>query len=437
MDYEWIIIEILAILVEVSALLYFLNKRYESKYISYLPQIFGWVAIILWGMVATFSELPVLIYEAVYICLLSVYLLLSKQGRVLQKLFGAILGYTILSAITMAGAGLASILTNTSYQHSLEFQDISRVVAITFIKTLQIIVFYALTKKRSDYSNLKRQPLIVLCAIALLDLVCILLIWVYIQTPEFSAQKHLLVALSIGLLIFMVALFVMYELFIREEKKNTKLFAQVQMLELESTFYQNIDVMYTDMRKWRHDYKNNLTALHSLVKEGNTEDTLDYIEKIAEEPLLNQRTLQTGNLVLDAVVSSKLWLAHSKGIKISVQAVYADNDIEANDLCAIAGNLLDNAIEACGRMLESDARFIDFSIVISGMNLLIIIRNSFNGEVKQNGSRYESVKHGKYHGIGIPHVDSIISKYQGHVKRDHENNIFETRVMIPLLDMKG
>jgi len=163
-----------------------------------------------------------------------------------------------------------------------------------------------------------------------------------------------------------------------------------------------------------------------------------YIDDISKEPERNLTTLQTGNIVLDAVVSAKLWLAQSRDIEVSLQAVYPEhNPVSDNDLCSIAGNLLDNAIEACGRMADtSGKKFIALSILVKGKNLILSISNSFDSELKREGGRYLTLKEGRFHGMGIAHVDSIVSRYQGQIIREHDHGIFETRVMLPLLPLK-
>ena len=83
---------------------------------------------------------------------------------------------------------------------------------------------------------------------------------------------------------------------------------------------------------------------------------------------------------------------------------------------------------------ETDgARFIDFVLLVRGKNMIIEIRNSFSGELSRSGNAYRSTKKGSYHGIGLAHVESIISKYQGHIRYEHDTGSFETKVMLPLI----
>ena len=275
-----------------------------------------------------------------------------------------------------------------TYQQTLETQDMTRLLALILIKMMQVTVLYVLTKKQRPIRSLRRKPVRVLCCMAVLDFICLLFIWYYVQTPGMDNQQHhthrALIWIAACLLIQLIALFVMYELFISEEEENISLSARLQRAELEQ----------------------------------------------------EKRTLQTGNLILDAVVSSKLWLAQSKGIEASIQVVSLGKEmkIEDPDFCAIVGNLLDNAIEACERMGKEDGkRFIEISLLVKGRDMVFTIGNSFNGELKRIGNRYISLKRGRFHGIGLKHVDSIVEKYNGQIVREVKGRFFETCVVLPIL----
>ncbi len=182
-----------------------------------------------------------------------------------------------------------------------------------------------------------------------------------------------------------------------------------------------------------------MIALRALIEHDESEKALDYLNNISVDTKRDSVTLHTGNYVLDAVVSSKLWLASSQGIEVSIHAFYPEiHHIGDDDLCAITGNLLDNAIEACARITEENqTRFISFSLLVKGKNLVLSIKNSYSGLVKREGERYLTSKGEQFHGIGIQYVDSIVDKYQGHVLREYENGVFETHVSLPLILPQG
>jgi hypothetical protein len=436
MSIQWIAIEAIAVLVECIAKMYFLHNRYASKHNSSFPQLLAWLCMVGWGLFATFAELPIAIYDVTSVAVLMAYLLLTKRGTIIQKLFGIVLIEALSIGTSMAGAGLASHLTNVDVEHTLLYQDHSRLLAIILIKTIQVILFYALAKRHYHIRMLKKKPLIVLSCAAILVFIC--LIFMFNNISEFDAQaNNVFIWLAAGLLFIMIGIFLMYEMFIREEARNLDLSARLQRLELESHYFRELSAMHADLRTWRHEYDNNLIALRALIEGKSPEKALEYLDRVSVDSVRESVMLQTGSPVLDAVVSSKLLLARSRGIDVSIQAVYPENNrVEDNDLCAIAGNLLDNAIEACERMGETQqTRFISFSLLMKGKNLVLSILNSYDGEIKRDRERFVTLKDKRFHGIGIQYVDSIVDKYQGHVLREYRDCVFETHVMLPLISI--
>lgn len=434
MSTEWIIVELISVLVENLVSLYFLNSRYKSKYNSVWPQLGTWGLLVLSGFATNISSYAALSFAAYGILL--VYLIIFKTGKFLYKVFGVLLVGALELGVAIVGIGLASMIDSTSIEHVMEYQDTTRLLAILFAKMLQVVIFYVLAKKQTEFRELQKRPALVLSGAAILDFAFLFLIGMYAVSSDLqTGQYRFLVWLAVGALFVLIAIFVIYELFIREEMKNVEMAMKLQRLELESIYYTEISNMYSDLRTWKHDYKNNLSALRALVESVETGKALSFIDSMYGEAYKKQIMLQTGNLVLDAIVNSKLWLAQSRNIEVSIQAVYPDNNrISDNDLCAMAGNLIDNAVEACVRMGESGAnQFINFSIMLKGSNLLLSIKNSYTDELRREGSRYLTVKSEPFHGIGIPRIDAIVKKYQGHVLRSQENGVFETDIILPLL----
>jgi hypothetical protein len=438
MKTEWIIIETAAIIIDALVRVYFLNSRLASKYATARPQLLAWLCLFAWGMNATFLNFPIWLYSVTSFGIMLSYVFLSKRGTISQKFFALLLVEALFMGTSLAGAGLATLFTDVSIVHTQVYQDNARLLTIVFIKAIQIIAFYCLAKKNHRIRELQKKPLLALACAAIMVYMC--LVFLFTNISHFDGQtSHIFMWLSMGLMFVLVGIFAMYEMFVREETRNIDLSTSLQRLEMESHFFKELDTMQADLRIWRHEHKNNLVALRALIEGGSQEKMLGYLDKISGESYHESAMLQTGNTVLDAVVSSKMLLARSRGIEASVQAVYPEiNSIEDNDLCAIAGNLLDNAIEACERMSNgTQTRFISFSLFVKGKNLALSILNSYGGEIKRAGKRFLTAKNHPLHGIGIQYVDSIVEKYQGHVLREYQNGVFETHVMLPLVAEQG
>ena len=58
------------------------------------------------------------------------------------------------------------------------------------------------------------------------------------------------------------------------------------------------------------------------------------------------------------------------------------------------------------------------------------IKNNTNGKVNNENGVFKTTKTSGIHGIGLSQINDIIKKYNGYIKRSHENNVFNTNIMI-------
>lgn len=189
--------------------------------------------------------------------------------------------------------------------------------------------------------------------------------------------------------------------------------------------------IYKTMRGWRHDYHNHIQAL--LALSGDEWKTKEYLLKLNDDLTQVDTVLKTGNVMVDAILNSKLSLIRSKNIKVNAKAaVPKELKISEIDLCVIIGNLLDNAMESCLRQSEEKHRFIRVFIGVLKNQLYISVSNSVGGEIKKSGRIYLSSKNSETHGFGLMRIDRLAAKYDGYVNRQNEEGVFATEVLLPL-----
>ncbi len=218
---------------------------------------------------------------------------------------------------------------------------------------------------------------------------------------------------------------------------------QNELVERHCDEVQNI---YKTMRGWRHDYHNHIQAMKVMALQirqetGESEALLrleDYLSSLNDDLTMVDTVVKTGNVMVDAILNSKLSLIRARQIPLKARAaVPAQLGIGEVDLCVIIGNLLDNAMEACfqGDGSKSDdwkEAFIRVYIGILKEQLYISVANSSYGKVNRIGKRYLSTKESKGHGYGLMRVDRIVNKYHGYINRQNEEGAFVTEVMLPL-----
>jgi sensor histidine kinase regulating citrate/malate metabolism len=187
------------------------------------------------------------------------------------------------------------------------------------------------------------------------------------------------------------------------------------------------------MRGWRHDYHNHIQAMKAHLVLDQTHELSEYLGKLDIDLTSVDTVLKTGNVMVDAILNSKISLAVSRKINVNAKAtVPKELKISEIDLCVIIGNLLDNAMEACLKQSKESDRFIRVYIGKLKEQLYISVSNSVGGEIKKSSKTYLSTKDSATHGFCLMRVDRIAEKYNGYVNRQNEEGVFATEILLPL-----
>lgn len=204
---------------------------------------------------------------------------------------------------------------------------------------------------------------------------------------------------------------------------------QSELIEKQVREIQN---MYKQVRGWRHDYRNHIQNMKIQLAQGNYAELDSYLDSLADDLNTVDTVIKTGNIMADAILNSKLSVAEKLNIRLNVKANIPNNiPLSDVELCALLGNLLDNAAEACAKLPESE-RFMRIYIGCLKNQLYMSVQNSAE-DVKKVAGRYLSTKQSEgEHGYGIFRIDRVAKKYGGYVNRQNEEGVFATEIMVPL-----
>ena len=96
----------------------------------------------------------------------------------------------------------------------------------------------------------------------------------------------------------------------------------------------------------RHDMKNHMMTLSSLMAIGDRQELFEYMKKINANIETETVHVDTGNHYVDSILNYKIEEAIRAGAQVKVEIHIPDKlNIQAFDLNVIIGNLMDNAIE--------------------------------------------------------------------------------------------
>lgn len=195
--------------------------------------------------------------------------------------------------------------------------------------------------------------------------------------------------------------------------------------------YDEIRSVYMDMRGWRHDYHNHMQVMKAQLALGNTEGMEAYLDQLERELDRVDTFVRSGNLMVDAILNSKLTLARRQKIAVNCKAKVPERlAVEDVDLCVILGNLLDNALEACA-LVEEAGRFLRIYMTVNKSQLYFSVQNAAREEPDFEARNYITRKRGN-HGLGMKRVQAAVDKYGGYLHLANEPGIFAAEVTMPL-----
>lgn len=211
-----------------------------------------------------------------------------------------------------------------------------------------------------------------------------------------------------------------------EQEKSSQYHSQVAV-------YKMLTEQYRQSERLRHDMKNHIIALSALSRNKEWEKIDSYLKNMGGIALDADGDM-TGNKAVDALLYQKRKRAEEESIKwkcdVQMPKGYFINEF---DLCVLFGNILDNALEACGRMRCGESCFINIQARTVKKCFLIEIKNSV--DMAQKGMvGFTNKENPGEHGIGLLNVSDVVREYNGVLNVESEEGIFIISVLIPLND---
>ncbi len=198
---------------------------------------------------------------------------------------------------------------------------------------------------------------------------------------------------------------------------------QAELLERD---YNVLNKAYSENAKTFHDMHNHIGAVRSLLTAEKYEKAIEYLDNLQKPISGIASTVWTGNETVDYLINSRISAAENEGICFETQIEFPKNtDIGGADLCAVLGNLLDNAFDAVRKDNRTENRRI--SLTIRRINCMLIIKvvNTFNGEINISGGKLKTTKtYGGLHGWGMESARTAAAKYDGTITTTAEDDIF-------------
>lgn len=197
-----------------------------------------------------------------------------------------------------------------------------------------------------------------------------------------------------------------------------------QQMGMQRGYMQEVQTRYEQTRAFRHDLKNHWTVLKGLINSSANQKAAEYLNKLECTTDMLNFPCQTGNTVIDMLLSNKLGIALQLGIEVECTVKIPSHcQIDEMDLCIVFSNAIDNAIKACNSIQGSEKRII-LSAAQKGSFFMV--------EVKNTQGKNDNFQKGS--GIGLKNIKAVAEKYNGTMSIESNADFFKLNVLfiIPL-----
>lgn len=287
-----------------------------------------------------------------------------------------------------------------------------------------VFLLFLLIKPLKDYTKMLSQDrfLLVLTAVTILVITSTFAMYIYTRTLDIAACL-IIASISISYCIFIILMWIstLRKVIRDEDLKQQKFYNE----SLRSTLF--------ELRRFKHDWINNLTVIDSMLKMNKINELRQYVSELIGHcwAHTNTQIYSVRNAALFGILSSKINLAHEKGVSVNMTVTGELENIPVvriSDFCEVIGIFLDNAIEEA---VVSD-RVINIDIKEGNNFIEMSISNTCNTppDMQKLATDGYSTK-GEGRGMGLAIARNIISRYKNilHVTT-YENNIFTQTIEI-------
>lgn len=356
-------------------------------------------------------------------------LLIAKKGIINSVIFSVITLINLVLSDYIINLAMLTIINDSAFHNveNISKQMIYIVASCILGLVFSIIETYFLSVFNRKISMMKSYGIM----IASLSIVTLIVFYVNIFIGKQSGfSEDNIRANSVLFICYFIILIGVCILITRLILKETNVRNQQEQFERLTEYTSNLEQMYTNMQKFRHDYINILLSMSEYIRQRDIDNLESYFNQhiVPISSHMKSNNYKLGSLhnlkmqELKGIISSKIIKAQEMNIDANVEVVEEVNKINMSpvDLCRCVGIILDNAIEEA---IHCDNPFVHVAIIRHQGSYSIIVSNSSRQITPQLHVIYQkgfSTK-GENRGLGLNNLKEIVNS--------HNNTTLDTQIL--------
>lgn len=330
-------------------------------------------------------------------------------GKLVTTFFTVVLYFSLSYGTEAIGILMITALTKNSQtrllQDPLSF-SLAALIAKTMLFTICFLI-WKITQKRKIGDHLSSFNWLLFSAFPFFTILTFL---VLMQNAIYENHfSSLMLFDAMGLLTAnIVMMFLMHQIEVENRVKEENVILQ-QQITAQMNSANALMEAYDVQRSMTHDFKRHLHALQSLLQAESSVPAKKYLNTLLKQDEEGLSVVHSNNPMMDAVLNQKYAAAQKRNITMN----FYFNDLShlkiANeDIVVVISNAIDNAFEACEKLVEN--RKVEVKIIQEECQIFISIRNTAMPDALAGGNG--STKRNSFlHGYGLKNIANVLKKY--------------------------
>lgn len=428
----WTAAEIAAILAECfiiarMLILYFGFRKPERKHLHAVIIFLCLAAVDLTGTYLIKTEFVLLAGFLISQISLSLFLL---KGNPFEKIFISMLNYIMAYFANLPlGFAIMHIMKISLEEYAYYLQGPVRASSILLTK----VFFFILTEvvlwfHVREQLHFKRAEWVIFISAFGSSLLISLSILLIAMGSELTSYLYVMITVMLCLLDIIVYVF-LQRLNAANRQENAQKMLALQMAQ-QQTEIERMNQQHRELSILRHDFKNQIACIRSLLEQGDSQKALAYIDTLTERKFGNIALhVQSSSSVVNAVLNVKLGDAHIHGIETSCRIAVPVPEYLEYDVSVLLSNLLDNAVEACRAQTTPSEIIVSFTE--KGGYYMLLVKNTITESVlSKNRNLVTSKAERHLHGWGLKSVADIARIHNGSVDFYETDGMFAADVLL-------
>lgn len=247
-----------------------------------------------------------------------------------------------------------------------------------------------------------------------------------------TMRQASIVSFLVLLLFFLVFSILLLTISARDQERAQRLVLQ-QTDRLMEKNYQMLHLDLQENAKRIHDFHHHLQAILGFAEQAEDMKTQEYVQSLLEVSHRDVRLCNSGNDIIDAVINCSAAEAARSQIDFHYEVDLSSNlsQISPIDLCAVLGNQVENALDACKKIPDSQRRFIQVSIHQNKNFVVIQVTNStYRNPFTADGRLITNKEDPEFHGLGLKSIQDTVDKYNGYLTNSYEDHQFTSEALL-------